>query len=84
MDKEYQGEGEEKNNIEVWGDLVSIRDLIISLAVSSITTLGGFILASDEPTKPLIYGLFGAVIGFIITSINIQPKRTFKYSDEEE
>lgn len=84
MEKDHSREKERDNNIEVWEDLVSIRDLVISLIISSVTTLGGFLLAPDEPTKPLVYGLFGAVIGFIITSINIQPKRTFKFSDEEE
>ncbi|MUK89453.1 hypothetical protein GMD78_13885 [Ornithinibacillus sp. L9] len=71
-------------NIEVWEDLVHIKDLVLSLIICSITTLGAYLIAPNEPPKPLIYGLVGAVIGFVISSIAIKPKRTFQYVEEEE
>jgi hypothetical protein len=71
-------------NIEVWEDLVNIKDLVISLIICSITTLGGYLLAPNEPPKPLLFGLLGALIGFIICSIIIKPKRNFKYEEKEE
>ncbi|WP_284140790.1 MULTISPECIES: hypothetical protein [unclassified Virgibacillus] len=70
--------------IEVWEDVVRIKDLVISLIICSITTLGGYLIAPNEPPKPLIFGLVGTVLGFIICSIIIKPKRTFEYIGEEE
>ena len=77
----HQEQGE---NIEVWEDLVNIKDLVLSLVICSITTLGGYLIAPNEPPKPLIFGMAGAVIGFIASSIIIKPKRRFRYVDEEE
>jgi len=74
---------EENKNIEVWEDVVSIRDLVFSLIISSITTLGGYLIAGDDPSKSLIFGIIGAVIGFIICSVLFKPKRNFEYIDEE-
>jgi len=76
--------GETKKNIEVWEDIVNIRDLILSLIISSVTTLGGYLIAPNDDSKPLIFGLIGAVIGFIICSIIFKPKRTFEYIEENE
>ena len=57
-----------KNNIEVWEDVVNIKDLMISLVIASMTTLGGYLIAPNEPPQPLLFGLVGAVLGFIINS----------------
>ncbi|GAA0444701.1 MAG: hypothetical protein ACQEWU_19325 [Bacillota bacterium] len=78
-DRHQQGE-----NIEVWEDLVNIKDLLLSIVICTISTLGGYLIAPNEPPKPLIFGLVGAVVGFIITSVVIKPKRRFRYMDEEE
>lgn len=75
---------EQNDNIEIWEDYVHIKDLIISLAICAITTLGGYLIAPNEPPKPLIFGLVGAVVGFIISSILIRPKRTFEYVEKED
>jgi len=82
----YDQENTDKleKNIEVWEDLVNIKDLIISLTICSITTLGGYLIAPNEPPKPLLFGLIGAVLGFISCSIIIKPKRSFKYIEPEE
>lgn len=82
-EKSYS-KGENNKNIEVWEDVVNIRDLIFSLIISSVTTLGGYLIAPNDASKPLIYGLIGAVVGFIICSILFKPKRTFEYLDEDE
>ncbi|GGJ88993.1 hypothetical protein GCM10007063_09530 [Lentibacillus kapialis] len=73
---------DKKENIEVWEDLVHIKDLTISLAICSVTSLGGYLIAPDSQ-QPLIYGLIGAVSGFIISTIIVTPKRNFSYTDEE-
>ena len=71
------------DNVEVWEDLVHIKDLVISLLICSITTLGGYFIAPNDPPKPLFYGLIGALIGFAICSVIIKPKRTFKELEVE-
>jgi len=73
-----------KNYVEVWEDNVSVRDLIIAIFLSIVFTLGGYIIAPGEAPQPLIFGLIGGVIGFIISSIIIKPKRNVTYLDEEE
>ena len=74
----------EKECIEIWGDNVNIRDLLLSIVICVITTLGGYLIAPAEPPKPLIFGLVGGVIGFIVCSIIIKPKRTITYTEEGE
>ncbi|MCM3571216.1 hypothetical protein [Neobacillus mesonae] len=73
-----------KKYIEVWEDLVSIKDLVMALLICSITTLGGYFIAPDEPPRPLFFGLFGAFLGFVICSIIIKPKRNLSETDAEE
>lgn len=73
-----------KENIEVWEDLVSIKDLVMSLVISSITALGGYFIAPNEPPKPLFFGLFGALIGFVICTLLIKPKRDLREINSED
>lgn len=75
---------ETRNNIEVWEDLVNIKDLLLALAICSVTTLGAYFIAPNEPPKPLFFGLIGALIGFVISSIIIKPKRIFIEDKDEE
>jgi hypothetical protein len=70
-----------KKNIEVWEDLVNIKDLVISLIICSTTALGGYFLAPNKPPKPLLYGLFGSIFGFVICSFILKPKRVFLEND---
>lgn len=73
---------EEQQTIEVWEDFVRIKDLCIALIISTVTTLGGYLIAPKDSTRALIFGLIGAVIGFLISSLAIQPKRTFQYIEK--
>ncbi|MBS4537371.1 hypothetical protein GOQ27_02795 [Clostridium sp. D2Q-11] len=73
-----------KENIEIWEDIVNIKHLVISLIVCSSTTLGGYFIAPQEPPKPLFFGLTGAIIGFIICTIFIKPKRLFIEANQED
>ncbi|MTD37527.1 hypothetical protein GIX45_02540 [Erwinia sp. CPCC 100877] len=65
-----------KDLIDLWGDLVALKDLILAIVICSVTTLGGFFFApAGNTTKQLFFGLGGAVLGFIISTIIIKPKR---------
>lgn len=73
-----------KTNIEVWEDLVSIKQLFLSLVICSVSAFGGYFLAPNERPKQLFLGLLGAIIGFVICSIIIKPKRTFIEATQED
>ncbi|NLJ79005.1 MAG: hypothetical protein GX329_06560 [Tissierellia bacterium] len=61
---------------EIWGDIVEIRPLIISIFTSAILTMGAYFLApSNGRVKQLFFGLAGAVLGFVISAHFIKPKR---------
>ncbi|NBJ68030.1 MULTISPECIES: hypothetical protein [Clostridia] len=82
MEQRYDHK-EKEENIEVWEDLVHIKDLVLAIIISTITTLGAYLIAPNDPPKPLIFGLIGAVVAFVICSLLINPKRSFRYVDEE-
>ncbi|MBY7142176.1 hypothetical protein KFZ56_03530 [Virgibacillus sp. NKC19-3] len=83
MSKTKNVEQDKGKNIEVWEDLVNIKELLLSMVICSVLALGGYLIAPNEPPRPLIYGLVGVVAGFIISSFIIKPKRTLRYEDEE-
>jgi uncharacterized BrkB/YihY/UPF0761 family membrane protein len=75
----------EKRIIELWGDGVSLGDLVLSIVLTTIVTMGGFFLApAHDTTKELFFGLIGAALGFIISSIIIKPKRNVTEKDHKE
>lgn len=83
MDGQKQRKDTDGNNVEIWEDVVNIKDLVLSLIISSITTLGGYLIGQEDPSRALIFGIVGAIVGFIICSVLFKPKRHFEYIDEE-
>ncbi|HLR09637.1 MAG TPA: hypothetical protein VK136_10360 [Bacillota bacterium] len=76
-------QSETNDHIDIWGDHVNVKDLIISMILCIAFALGGYLLAFGN-TPPLIFGLIGAVIGFIISSIIIKPKRHITVTEDGE
>lgn len=76
-------EEENKNLVDIWGDNVRLKDLGIAMVLCIGLSLGGFIIAPGEAPQPLIFGLIGGVIGFIMSAIIIKPKRLLKIDEEE-
>lgn len=70
--------------VNIWGDHVKIKDLLIAMVVCISFTLGGYIIAPGEAPQPLIFGLVGGVIGFTISSIIIKPKRNVRVEGGSE
>lgn len=69
--------------VEIWGDVIEIKHLIISIIISSISTMCGYFLApSNDRTKQLFFGLLGAVIGFVISTLLIKPKRIIVFEED--
>lgn len=69
---------------EVWEDTVSIRDLVRSLVVTVGLTMTGYLVAPDEPPLPLVAGLVGAVLGFIISALISTTKRNLETREADE
>ncbi|NLY66073.1 MAG: hypothetical protein GX069_00775 [Tissierellia bacterium] len=65
-----------KTMVEIWQDVVEIKDLIRSIILSFIFTFGVYLFVSpNNKAKELFFGLVGAVMGFVITNVFIKPKR---------
>lgn len=73
-----------KHYINIWGDHVQIKDLGISMGLCIVFALGGYIVMPGDDPKPLIAGLIGGVLGFVISSIIIQPKRHISKIEKDE
>lgn len=75
---------ENRKLIRIWGDIVSISELIISVIIVAITTFAGYFLSFsvqinvDPKAIQLLFGLVGTTVGFIITSLLFKPKRKIK------
>ncbi len=69
---------------ELWEDLVSIRALILALVLCVGLTMTGYFIAPGEHPMPLFFGLGGALMGFIISSVLIEPKRIVEEGEVEK
>lgn len=69
---------------EVWSDTVSLKDMFLSIGISLVLGLGGYLIAPGAPPQPLIFGLVGALIAFVISSIIFKQKRELNIREEEE
>lgn len=82
-DKTQQSITNKANYIEVWEDLVDIKEMVISLILCSTLSLAGYYFAPQEPPFPLFMGLGGAVIGFLMITIRVKPKRNVTQSHDK-
>lgn len=74
----------EKKYLELWGDLINLRDLIQAIGLSTLFTMIGYFLApSGDTTKQLFFGLAGAISALLLNTLFIKPKRLIKKSDHE-
>lgn len=72
-----------KQMVEIWGDVVEIKSLVICIIVSGISTMGAYFLAPfGDKTKQLFFGLGGALLGFIISTFLTKPKRIIILGEE--
>ena len=72
-----------KTMVEIWGDVVEIRSLILAIVISVASTMGLFSFAGDDSTKQLFFGLLGAVIGFVVSALLIKPKRVISVEESK-
>ena len=68
--------------IEVWGDVVDVKSMVIAFIIAIISTMGFYFIApSDNRPLQLTLGLGGAVLGFIINAVLFKPKRKIEEQD---
>lgn len=80
-------EKNEKNSQDlshVYGDVVSVKQLIFSIALSVALALIGYIAAPDQAPLPLAFGFGGVIIATIINSLLYKPKRNIEIIGEAD
>ncbi|MGO2082621.1 hypothetical protein [Vagococcus sp.] len=69
--------------VSLWGDTVGVTDLVRSIILSIVLTMGGYFIApTNQPTQQLFFGLLGAVLSFILNSFLVKPKRRLESFDQ--
>ena len=79
---EAASEGTGRHNIEVWNDLVSVKDLLICLQISAAYAACAALLAIVVGGQPLFWGLGASVIGFTVNCFFVSPKRDVTIIDD--
>ena len=71
--------------LELWGDLVGIKDLLQAILLSGgLTMVGYFIAPSGDTPRQLFYGLGGADSAMVINTMMIKPKRDIQKNNAQE
>ena len=81
---ESGSEGTGRQNIEVWNDLVSPRDLVICLLVSVACADAAVLISPRSGGQTLFWGLGASVAGFIVNCLLVAPKREVVIVDEAD
>ena len=79
---EAASESTRRHNIEVWNDLVSVKDLLICLQISAAYAACAALLAIVVGGQPLFWGLGASVIGFTVNCFFVTPKRDVTIIDD--
>lgn len=71
--------------IEIFGDMIYFRDLIISIILISTTTMTLHLLApANNRPLGLLFGLAGTMVGFIIVMTFIKVKRVVNMEKKDD
>ncbi|MEV7974287.1 hypothetical protein [Cellulomonas sp. NPDC089187] len=70
--------------VEIWGDRLSLRDLLIALAACAVPTVAAVLIGTAVGGQLLFWGLGGAALGFLIACLVITPKRDVQIVDDSE
>lgn len=81
---ESDSEGTGRQNIEVWNDLVSPRDLVICLLVSVACAAAAVLVSASLGGQTLFWGLGASVVGFIVNCLLVAPKREVVIVDDAD
>ena len=79
---EVASESTGRHDIEVWNDLVSVKDLLICLQISAAYAACAALLSIVVGGQPLFWGLGASVIGFTVNCFFVTPKRDVTIIDD--
>jgi hypothetical protein len=66
---------DDEQYVEIWGDRVSMRDLVVALAACAAATVAAVVLGRVLGQSEFFWGLGGAVVGFAAAVALVRPKR---------
>ncbi|GEM_PF-1623500 len=66
---------DDEQYVEIWGDRVSMRDLVVALAVCAAATVAAVVVGRALGSSEFFWGLGGSVVGFAAAVALIRPKR---------
>lgn len=76
--------GDDEQYVEIWGDRVSMRDLLLALAVTAAATVGAVVVGRALGSSEFFWGLGGAVVGFVAAVALVRPKRDVRIVADED
>jgi hypothetical protein len=75
---------DDEQYVEIWGDRVSMRDLILALAVTAAATVAAVVVGRALGSSEFFWGLGGSVVGFVAAMALIRPKRDVRIVADED
>jgi hypothetical protein len=73
---------DDEQYVEIWGDRVSMRDLVVALAVCAAATVAAVAAGRALGSSEFFWGLGGSVVGFAVAAALIRPKRDVQILDD--
>jgi hypothetical protein len=75
---------DDEQYVEIWGDRVSMRDLVIALAAVATVTVVAVLIGRALDDSEFFWGLGGAVVGFGAALVLVRPKRDVQIVADDE
>ncbi|HEY0216818.1 MAG TPA: hypothetical protein VGC57_10545 [Cellulomonas sp.] len=70
--------------LEVWGDRVSLRDMVLALVVCGSATALAVVIGRASGSSEFFWGLGGSVVGFVAAAVLVRPKRDVQIVDTDD
>ncbi|WP_454050317.1 hypothetical protein [Cellulomonas sp. Marseille-Q8402] len=75
---------EDEQYVEIWGDRVSMRDLVVALAVVAAATVAAVLIGRALDGSEFFWGLGGSVVGFGGAVALVRPKRDVRIVADDD
>jgi hypothetical protein len=75
---------DDEQYVEIWGDRVSLKDLVVALAVCAAATVAAVLLGRVLGQDEFFWGLGGAVVGFAAAVALVRPKRDVRIVADDD
>ncbi|WP_158373283.1 hypothetical protein [Cellulosimicrobium cellulans] len=75
---------DDEQYVEIWGDRVSMRDLVLALAVTAVATAAAVVIGRALGSSEFFWGLGGSVVGFAASVALVRPKRDVRIVADDD